>query len=172
MRQNSFSFDELIKCGNGELFGAGNAQLPQPPMLMFDRIIHISDEGGKYNKGSIIAELDLSPDMWFFKCHFNNDPVMPGCLGVDAVWQLVGFFLGWRGGLGRGRALGSGDIKFTGQIFPHNKKVTYQVDLSRIIDRKLYMGFADATIFTDGDMAYQAKSLKVGLFADKINNVK
>ncbi len=168
--QNSFSYEELIQCGNGKLFGVGNAQLPQPPMLMFDRITHISKEGGKHNKGCVIAELDLNPDLWFFKCHFNDDPVMPGCLGIDAVWQLVGFFLGWSGGKGRGRALGSGEIKFTGQIFPHNKKVIYKVDLSRMVKRKLYMGFADASIFVDDGLVYTAKSLKVGLFAD-VNNM-
>ena len=162
--QNSFSYDELIKCGNGELFGEGNAQLPQPPMLMFDRITHISEEGGKHGKGEIIAELDIRPDLWFFDCHFHNDPVMPGCLGVDAVWQLVGFFLGWSGGKGRGRALGSGNIKFTGQIFPNNKKVIYKVSLSRMVKGKLYMGFADADVYVDGDLVYQTKGLKVGLF--------
>ncbi len=164
--QNAFSYEELIKCGNGELFGRGNAQLPKPPMLMFDRITHISDKGGKNNKGLIIAELDVNPDLWFFKCHFNEDPVMPGCLGIDAIWQLVGFFLGWGGGKGRGRALGSGEVKFTGQIFPHNKKVTYRVDLTRVIKRKLYMGFADASVFIDDGLVYTAKRLKVGLFAD------
>lgn len=164
--QNAFSFDELIQCGNGELFGKDNAQLPKPPMLMFDRITHISNEGGKHNKGEIIAELDITPNLWFFQCHFNDDPVMPGCLGVDAVWQLVGFFLGWNGGLGRGRALGSGEVKFIGQIFPHNKKVTYHVHLTRVVKRKLYMGFADAEVSVDGALVYTAKGLKVGLFAD------
>ncbi len=164
MNQSSYSYEELIKCGNGDLFGSGNAQLPQPPMLMFDRITHISEEGGKHGKGSIIAELDIHPDLWFFGCHFNEDPVMPGCLGVDAVWQLVGFFLGWTGGPGRGRALGAGEIKFTGQIFPTNKKVTYKLDLTRVIKRKLYMGFADATIFADDEIVYTTKGLKVGLF--------
>lgn len=164
--QNSFSYEELIKCGNGELFGLGNAQLPKPPMLMFDRITEISDMGGKHNKGYIVAELDVKPDLWFFDCHFNEDPVMPGCLGVDAVWQLVGFFLGWSGGEGRGRALGSGQIKFTGQIFPHNKKVTYRVDLTRVMKRKLYMGFADAEVMVDDKLVYTTKGLKVGLFTD------
>ncbi|KAA0444611.1 MAG: bifunctional 3-hydroxydecanoyl-ACP dehydratase/trans-2-decenoyl-ACP isomerase [Candidatus Thioglobus sp.] len=164
--QNSYSYEELIKCGDGKLFGPGNAQLPKPPMLMFDRITHISDKGGKHGKGEIIAELDLKPDLWFFKCHFNEDPVMPGCLGVDAVWQLVGFFLGWSGGKGRGRALGSNEVKFTGQIFPHNKKVTYKVYLTRVVKLKLYMGFANAEIWVDDELAYTAKSLKVGLFAD------
>ena len=162
--QSSYTYQELIQCGQGKLFGKGNAQLPKPPMLMFDRITHISEQGGKYDKGSIIAELDIHPDLWFFACHFNNDPVMPGCLGVDAVWQLIGFFLGWTGGAGRGRALGSGDIKFSGQIFPNTKKVIYQVDLVRVIKRKLYMGFANATVFADEEIVYQAKNLKVGLF--------
>ena len=164
--QNSFSYEELIKCGNGELFGPGNAQLPQPPMLMFDRITHISSEGGEYGKGEIIAELDINPDLWFFKCHFNDDPVMPGCLGIDAMWQLVGFYLGWLGGPGRGRALGSGNIKFTGQVLPSAKKVTYKINLSRVIARKLYMGVADATMAVDGEVIYEATNLKVGLFTD------
>ena len=164
--QNSFSYEELVKCGNGELFGPDNAQLPQPPMLMFDRITNISSEGGEYGKGEIIAELNINPDLWFFKCHFNNDPVMPGCLGVDAMWQLVGFYLGWLGGLGRGRALGSGNIKFTGQVLPTAKKVTYRINLSRVIARKLYMGVADATMEVDGEIIYEATNLKVGLFTD------
>ncbi len=164
--QNSFSYAELMKCGNGELFGLGNAQLPQPPMLMFDRITHISSEGGEYGKGEIIAELDIHPDLWFFQCHFNDDPVMPGCLGVDAMWQLVGFYLGWLGGPGRGRALGSGNIKFTGQVLPSAKKITYRINLSRVIARKLYMGVADATMEVDGEVIYEATNLKVGLFTD------
>ncbi|SSC09152.1 3-hydroxyacyl-[acyl-carrier-protein] dehydratase FabA [bacterium endosymbiont of Bathymodiolus sp. 5 South] len=164
--QNSFSYEELIKCGNGELFGSGNAQLPQPPMLMFDRITHISNEGGEYGKGEIVAELGINPDLWFFKCHFNDDPVMPGCLGIDAMWQLVGFYLGWLGGPGRGRALGSGNIKFTGQVLPSAKKVTYRINLSRVIARKLYMGVADATMAVDGEVIYEATNLKVGLFTD------
>ena len=164
--QNSFSFDELIKCGNGELFGEGNAQLPQPQMLMMDRITEIFDKGGEFDKGYIVAELDINPDLWFFGCHFNNDPVMPGCLGVDAMWQLVGFYLGWLGGPGRGRALGSGEIKFTGQVLPTAKKVTYRIDLSRVIARRLYMGVANATMEVDGKIIYTAKDLKVGLFTD------
>jgi len=164
--QNSFSYEELMKCGNGELFGLGNAQLPQPPMLMFDRITHISSEGGEYGKGEIIAELDINSDLWFFQCHFNDDPVMPGCLGVDAMWQLVGFYLGWLGGPGRGRALGSGNIKFTGQVLPSAKKITYRINLSRVIARKLYMGVADATMGVDGEVIYEATNLKVGLFTD------
>ncbi|WPE16368.1 3-hydroxyacyl-[acyl-carrier-protein] dehydratase FabA [Candidatus Thioglobus autotrophicus] len=163
--QNSYSYEELIQCGNGELFGPGNAQLPQPPMLMFDRITHISDEGGEHGKGEIIAELDVHPDLWFFGCHFNDDPVMPGCLGLDAMWQLIGFHLGWLGGPGRGRALG-GSIKFTGQVLPTAKKVTYRINLKRVIARKLYMGIGDAVMEVDGKVIYEAKDLKVGLFTD------
>ncbi|SMN00730.1 3-hydroxyacyl-[acyl-carrier-protein] dehydratase, FabA form [uncultured Candidatus Thioglobus sp.] len=163
--QNSYSYEELIKCGNGELFGAGNAQLPQPPMLMFDRITRITDEGGKYGKGEIIAELDINPDLWFFDCHFNDDPVMPGCLGLDAMWQLIGFYLGWLGGPGRGRALG-GEIKFTGQVLPNAKSVIYRINLSRVIARKLYVGVANATMEVDGKVIYEADNLKVGLFTD------
>ena len=138
MKQNSYSYDELILCGKGELFGPGNAQLPQPPMLMFDRITSISESDGEYGMGGLTAELDINPDLWFFDCHFNEDAVMPGCLGVDAMWQLVGFYLGWLGGPGRGRALGAGRVKFTGQVLPHNKKITYNVSLSRVVARKLY----------------------------------
>ncbi|ALE52358.1 3-hydroxydecanoyl-ACP dehydratase [Candidatus Thioglobus autotrophicus] len=163
--QNSYSYEELIQCGNGELFGPGNAQLPQPPMLMFDRVTHISDEGGEHGKGEIIAELDVHPDLWFFGCHFNDDPVMPGCLGLDAMWQLIGFHLGWLGGPGRGRALG-GSIKFTGQVLPTAKKVTYRINLKRVIARKLYMGIGDAVMEVDGKVIYEAKDLKVGLFTD------
>lgn len=163
-RQNQFSREELLACGRGELFGPGNAQLPLPPMLMCDRITHISDEGGTYNKGKIIAELDINPDLWFFDCHFQGDPVMPGCLGVDAMWQLVGFFLGWMGGPGRGRALGAGEVKFFGQVTPENKKVTYRIDMKRVIMRKLVMGIADAVMEVDGREIYSASDLRVGLF--------
>lgn len=163
-RQNEFSREELLSCGRGELFGPGNAQLPLPPMLMCDRITRISDEGGAYNKGEIIAELDISPDLWFFDCHFQGDPVMPGCLGVDAMWQLVGFFLGWMGGPGRGRALGAGEVKFFGQVTPENKKVTYRIDMKRVIMRKLVMGIADAVMEVDGREIYSASDLRVGLF--------
>lgn len=162
-KQNSFTREELLQCGNGELFGPGNAQLPLPPMLMFDRITKISEEGGKYGKGEIIAELDVTPDLWFFGCHFNEDPVMPGCLGLDAMWQLVGFHLGWLGGPGRGRALG-GSIKFTGQVLPTAKKVTYRISLKRVIMRKLVMGIADAEMEVDGKLIYEATDLRVGLF--------
>jgi 3-hydroxyacyl-[acyl-carrier protein] dehydratase/trans-2-decenoyl-[acyl-carrier protein] isomerase len=164
--QNSFSYEELLDSGNGKLLGPGNAQLPKPPMLMFDRITKITDDGGEYGKGEIIAELDIKPDLWFFGCHFNNDPVMPGCLGVDAMWQLIGFYLGWIGGPGRGRALGSGNIKFTGQVLPDSKKVIYRISLSRVIARKLYMGIGDATMEVDGKVIYEATNLKVGLFTD------
>lgn len=164
--KNSFSYEELIQCGDGELFGEGNAQLPQPPMLMIDRITSITQDGGEYGKGEIIAELDIKPELWFFDCHFKNDPVMPGCLGVDAMWQLVGFYLGWLGGPGRGRALGAGNIKFTGQVLPTSKLITYKINLSRVIARKLYMGIADATMEVDGKTIYEATNLKVGLFTD------
>ncbi|MEK9771318.1 MAG: 3-hydroxyacyl-[acyl-carrier-protein] dehydratase FabA [Nitrosomonadales bacterium] len=164
MKKNEYSYEELIQCGEGKLFGAGNAQLPLPPMLMFDRIINISDEGGEYGKGSITAEMDINPDKWFFKCHFENDPVMPGCLGLDAMWQLVGFFLGWKGGLGRGRALGCGEVKFTGQVLPTAKKISYFINFKRVILRKLVMGIADAKMEVDGKIIYQAEDLKVGLF--------
>lgn len=162
--KSSYNYDELIQCGHGEVFGAGNAQLPLPQMLMFDRITHISNDGGKHNKGQIIAELDVHPDMWFFGCHFEGDPVMPGCLGLDAMWQLVGFFLGWMGGPGRGRALGAGEVKFSGQVTPDKKLVTYRVDLKRVIMRKLFMGIADASMEVDGREIYTAKDLRVGLF--------
>ncbi len=163
-KQNSYSYDELIACGKGELFGPGNAQLPLPPMLMFDRITLITDEGGAHGKGEIRAELDLKPDLWFFNCHFEGDPVMPGCLGLDAMWQLVGFFLGWSGGPGHGRALGAGEVKFSGQVLPKNKRVTYQIDLKRVIKRRLYMGIADAIMEVDGRQIYTANDLRVGLF--------
>ncbi len=167
--QHSYTYEELIDCAEGRLFGPGNAQLPKPPMLMVDRILSITEDGGTYGKGEIIAELDIKPELWFFDCHFNNDPVMPGCLGVDAMWQLVGFYLGWLGGPGRGRALGSGDIKFTGQVLPTSKIVTYKISLSRVIARKLYMGIADATMEVDGKQIYEAKNLKVGLFTNTSN---
>ena len=145
-RKNHFTYEELLQCGHGELFGPGNAQLPLPPMLMFNRIAHISDSGGQYGKGEIIAELDINPDLWFFDCHFKGDPVMPGCLGLDALWQLIGFFLGWLGGPGHGRALGAGEVKFTGQVMPENKQVTYHINLKRVIMRKLFMGIADGRV--------------------------
>ncbi len=156
-------------CGRGEMFGEGNAQLPLPPMLMFDRIVSITEDGGQYNNGQIIAELDIKPDMWFFDCHFTGDPVMPGCLGLDAMWQLVGFYLGWKGGPGRGRALGAGEVKFTGQVLPSGHLVRYYIDLKRVIMRKLVMGIADARMELDGRIIYEAKDLRVGLFTQTDN---
>ncbi|PIE40714.1 MAG: 3-hydroxyacyl-[acyl-carrier-protein] dehydratase FabA [Gammaproteobacteria bacterium] len=162
--KNAFNREELLDCGHGNLFGPGNARLPLPNMLMLDRITHISNEGGEYGKGEIIAELDIKPDLWFFDCHFESDPVMPGCLGLDAMWQIVGFYLGWRGNKGRGRALGAGEIKFTGQILPTAKRVTYRISLKRVIERKLVMGIADGSVAVDGREIYTAKDLRVGLF--------
>ncbi|MGB0765911.1 MAG: 3-hydroxyacyl-[acyl-carrier-protein] dehydratase FabA [Luminiphilus sp.] len=162
--QPSYSKEELIACGMGELFGPGNAQLPINNMLMVDRIRHISSEGGDNGRGEILAELDIRPDLWFFDCHFPGDPVMPGCLGLDAMWQLVGFFLGWRGNPGRGRALGSGEVKFTGQILPTASKVEYSIQIKRVIERKLVMGIADGSVAVDGEVIYTAKDLRVGLF--------
>ncbi|MBR9868741.1 bifunctional 3-hydroxydecanoyl-ACP dehydratase/trans-2-decenoyl-ACP isomerase [uncultured Amphritea sp.] len=163
-KPSSFNREELLQCGHGEMFGEGNARLPVGNMLMMDRITMITGEGGKYGKGYIEAELDIHPDLWFFECHFPTDPVMPGCLGLDAMWQIVGFFLGWRGNKGRGRALGCGEVKFTGQILPTAKKVTYRIDLSRVIERKLVMGIADGSVSVDGREIYTAKDLRVGLF--------
>ncbi|MBU2963999.1 bifunctional 3-hydroxydecanoyl-ACP dehydratase/trans-2-decenoyl-ACP isomerase [Amphritea opalescens] len=163
-KPSSFNREELLQCGNGIMFGEGNARLPIGNMLMMDRITMITSEGGKYGKGYIEAELDIHPDLWFFECHFPTDPVMPGCLGLDAMWQIVGFFLGWRGNKGRGRALGCGEVKFTGQILPTAKKITYRIDLSRVIERKLVMGIADGSVSVDGREIYTAKDLRVGLF--------
>ncbi len=168
-RKSSFSYEELLSCGRGEMFGPGNAQLPLPPMLMFNRIVNLSENGGAHNKGQIIAELDIKPDLWFFGCHFEGDPVMPGCLGLDAMWQLLGFFLGWLGGPGHGRALGAGEVKFTGQVTPKNRVVTYRVDIRRLIMRKLYMGIADAVMEVDGRPIYTAMDLRVGLFVSTDN---
>ncbi len=163
-KKSSYDRDDLLACAHGELFGPGNARLPLPNMLMMDRIVHISDQGGKYGKGEIIAELDITPDLWFFQCHFESDPVMPGCLGLDATWQLLGFFLGREGHPGRGRALGVGSVKFSGQILPTAKKVTYRLDLKRVITRKLILGIADAIVEVDGREIYAADDLRVGLF--------
>ncbi|MEH6687976.1 MAG: 3-hydroxyacyl-[acyl-carrier-protein] dehydratase FabA [Halopseudomonas sabulinigri] len=164
-QQNAYSREELLKCSRGEMFGPGNAQLPAPNMLMMDRIVHISQTGGKYGKGEIIAELDITPDLWFFACHFEGDPVMPGCLGLDAMWQLVGFHLGWLGYEGRGRALGSGEVKFTGQVLPTAKKITYTINIKRTINRALTLGIADGTMAVDGREIYSAEGLRVGLFS-------
>jgi len=165
MKKQAFSRADLLACGRGELFGPGNAQLPLPNMLMLDRITHISDLGGKAGKGEIIAELDIHPDLWFFACHFPGDPVMPGCLGLDAMWQLVGFYLGWRGNPGRGRALGAGEVRFTGQVLPTAQKLTYHIHLTRLIERQLIMGIADGVVSVDGREIYHAYDLKVGLFS-------
>jgi 3-hydroxyacyl-[acyl-carrier protein] dehydratase/trans-2-decenoyl-[acyl-carrier protein] isomerase len=163
-QQNSYSYEELLACGRGELFGEGNAQLPLPNMLMFDRITRITDDGGEYGKGEIVAELDIKPDLWFFDCHFQGDPVMPGCLGLDAMWQLVGFFLGWTGAPGKGRALGVGEVKFTGQVPPTVKNVKYVITMKRVINRRLVLGIADGHVEADGEKIYVAKDMRVGLF--------
>ena len=163
-KEETFTREQLIQCGQGEMFGPGNAQLPTPNMLMMDRIVRIADSGGANDKGEILAELDIIPDLWFFSCHFPNDPVMPGCLGLDAMWQLVGFFLGWVGNPGHGRALGVGEVKFTGQVLPTAKKVTYHIDMKRVISRKLVLGIGDGTMKVDGREIYTAKDLRVGLF--------
>lgn len=169
-KKSSYSKEELIECGHGRLFGPGNAQLPLPPMLMFDRIVSITETGGQHGKGSVVAELDINPELWFFLCHFEGDPVMPGCLGLDAMWQLIGFFLGWHGGLGRGRALGAGDIRFSGQVTPDRRLVTYRVDFKRVITRRLVMGIADASLEADGEQIYTAKDLRVGLFISGVSD--
>jgi len=164
-KQSSFTREELLKCGHGELFGPGNAQLPVDNMLMMDRITLISEEGGEFDKGQIQAELDISPDLWFFECHFPGDPVMPGCLGLDAMWQLVGFYLGWKGHPGKGRALGVGEVKFSGQVLDTAKKVSYQINIKRVIARGLILGIADGVVMVDGREIYSAKGLRVGLFS-------
>ena len=166
-RRSSYEFDDLLTCGRGELFGPGNAQLPLPPMLMFDRIGQITDTGGAHGKGLVVAELKVAGNdrlNWFFDCHFQGDPVMPGCLGLDALWQLTGFFLGWLGEPGKGRALGVGEVKFTGMVTPKVKTVTYEVDVTRLILRKLKLAVANGIMKADGEVVYQVTDMKVGLF--------
>ena len=162
--QPTYDYDDLIISGEKSLFGPGNAKLPLPPMLMLDRILNMDETSGAYGKGEVVAELDINPDLWFFDCHFKGDPVMPGCLGLDAMWQFVGFWLGWSGGQGRGRALGVGEVKFTGQVTPDIKKVRYEIDIKRTIRRKLVLGIADGRMYADDELIYQAKDLRVGLF--------
>ena len=165
MKKNSFTNEELLACGRGELFGKDNAQLPLPPMLMFDRIISITEKGGLYDNGQMVAEMDISKDLWFFKCHFESDPVMPGCLGLDAMWQLVGFYLGWLGNPGKGRALGVGTVKFTGEVIKSVKNVRYEIDMKKIMSPGgTTVGLANGLVFADDKKIYSAESLKVGLF--------
>jgi 3-hydroxyacyl-[acyl-carrier protein] dehydratase/trans-2-decenoyl-[acyl-carrier protein] isomerase len=163
-RRSTFDYEDLLACGRGEMFGPGNAQLPLPPMLMFDRITEVVEAGGPHGKGLVRAELAVKPDLWFFGCHFKNDPVMPGCLGLDALWQLCGFFLGWLGQPGRGRALGVGEVKFSNQILPNVKRIVYGVDLKRVFKGKLVLGIADGWLEADAERIYEAKDLRVGLF--------
>ncbi|MGD0867314.1 MAG: 3-hydroxyacyl-[acyl-carrier-protein] dehydratase FabA [Rhizomicrobium sp.] len=170
-RKSSFDMQGLLACARGELFGEGNARLPLPPMLMFDRITRITEKGGAHEKGEVEAEMEVRPDLWFFKCHFQNDPVMPGCLGVDAMWQMAGFFLGWLGGLGKGRALGVGEVKFSDMVLPSAKLVTYYIEFKRVIMRRLVVGIADGIVKVDGKVIYEAKDLRVGLFADRPQSV-
>jgi len=165
-RKSSFDLQGLLACARGELFGEGNAKLPLPPMLMFDRITRITEKGGSADKGQMEAEFDIHPGLWFFKCHFMDDPVMPGCLGLDAMWQMVGFFLAWLGGPGKGRALGVGEVKFSGMVLPTNKLVSYYIDFKRVIMRRLVMGVADGIMKVDGKVIYEAKDLRVGLFTE------
>jgi 3-hydroxyacyl-[acyl-carrier protein] dehydratase/trans-2-decenoyl-[acyl-carrier protein] isomerase len=168
-RKNAYDRNDVVSCGIGELFGPATAKLPTGNMLMFDRIVQIDDDGGAFGKGQIDAELDIRPDLWFFGCHFVDDPVMPGCLGLDALWQLCGFFLAWSGCEGKGRALGAGKVKFTGQVLPTASKVTYRLDIKRLIARKLSMVIADGSMAVDGRTIYTAEDLKVGLFLSTDN---
>ena len=168
-KEQRFTREELLDCGYGRMFGPGNAQLPIPNMLMMDRVVSITDDGGAFGRGRIHAELDINPELWFFQCHFPGDPVMPGCLGLDAMWQAVGFFLAWIGNPGHGRALGVGEVKFTGQVLPSAHMVTYRLDMKRVISRKLVLGVADGVVEVDGRVIYTAKDLRVGLFANTDN---
>ena len=163
-QKNNYNLEDLISCAKGEMFGEGNPQLPMPPMLMFDRITNINENGGDNGKGIVIAELDIKPDLWFFDCHFVNDPVMPGCLGLDAMWQLLGFYLGWLGLEGKGRALSVGGVKFSGMVLPTIKKIEYQINLKRVLTSKLILGIGDGLLFADGEIIYKAEDLRVGLF--------
>ena len=165
-KQSSFSYKDLIACGEGRLFSEGGPPLPSPPMLMFDKISQINSQQGDFNKGEVVAELDINPNLWFFDCHFKNDPVMPGCLGLDALWQLLGFHLGWLGGKGSGRALAVGSVKFSGQILPTNKSLTYRLDIKRIIMRKLILGIANGKVICDDNLVYEAEDIRVGLFKE------
>lgn len=165
-RKSSYQREELLLCGEGRLFEPGHARLPSPDMLMFDRIGHISSDGGEFGKGLVTAEFDIQPDLWFFGCHFKEDPVMPGCLGLDALWQLLGFFITWNGHTGKGRALGVGEVKFTGQILPENKLVSYRLDVKRMLTGKLKLAIADGTVCVDGKQIYTASALRVGLFTE------
>ena len=164
-QKNNYNYKDLISCAKGELFGPGNAQLPMPPMLMFDKITNISSEGGSKNKGIIKAEMEIKPDLWFFDCHFIDDPVMPGCLGLDAMWQLLGFYLGWLGEKGKGRAISVGNVKFSGMILPQTKKLEYTINLKRVLTSKLVLGIADGILSADGEAIYEASDLRVALFS-------
>jgi len=165
MQKSNYNYNDLIDCGNGRLFGEGNAKLPLPPMLMFNRITEITANGGSFKKGLIKAELDIKADMWFFNCHFKDDPVMPGCLGLDAMWQLVGFYLGWLGYPGKGRALGVNEVKFTGEVLEKVKMATYEIVIKRILKKEgAAVGLANGTLSADGKIIYTAENLKVGLF--------
>ncbi|NQY81930.1 MAG: bifunctional 3-hydroxydecanoyl-ACP dehydratase/trans-2-decenoyl-ACP isomerase [Alphaproteobacteria bacterium] len=167
-RQNSYDYDELIRCGHGELFTLFNARLPASGMLMFDRIPVINSDGGQYGKGEVKAEMDVKPDQWFFGCHFVGDPVMPGCLGLDALWQMVGFFLTWSRLPGKGRALGVDEVRFAGEILPHSKLVEYHIEIKRLLKGRLNMGIANGIVTVDGKRVYTTKNLRVGLFASEI----
>ena len=163
-KKSSFAYDDLIECAQGRLFGPGNAQLPMPPMLMLDRVTEVSADGGSKGRGHIVAEFDVKPDNWFFGCHFIGDPVMPGCLGLDGLWQLLGFYLGWTGAPGRGRALGVGEVKFTNQVTPDSKLITYEIDIKRVMSRQITLGIANGIMKVDGEIAYEAADMKVTLF--------